>query len=220
MGDMFDSLVKWAEVYGYPVVFFGVLLENLGVPLPGETVVIIAGFLASSAGGHQFHLHWIIPLVFFAALIGSNVGYWFGLRFARPRLMSARRFLFLTPERLKLAEGYFNRYGIWTVVLCRFVTGVRVVAALAAGVAAMPWPKFFLGSALGAALWAPLITLLGFFFGKSWKLVHHYLGLDAWIAIAGILVALAGYYAWAALKRRRNRADKLADGTLQGQRES
>jgi len=53
------------------------------------------------------------------------------------------------------------------------------------------------------------VTLLGFFFGKSWKLVHHYLGLDAWIAIAGILVALGGYYAWVAWRRSKNRAGAL-----------
>ena len=201
MGDLFDSIVNYSELYGYPLVFLGVLLENIGVPLPGETVLIIAGFLASPAGKERFSLFWIIPIAFAAAVIGSNLGYWFGLRWARPRLKKSQRFLFLTPERLKVIEGYFNRYGIWTVVLCRFVTGVRVICALAAGVAAMPWPKFFLGSTLGAAAWAVLISLLGYFFGRSWKLIHHYLGLDAWIAIAGIVAILLIRYAWIAWRR-------------------
>ena len=184
MGDFLDHLIAWAEFYGYPLVFFGVLLENLGLPLPGETVVLVAGFLASPFGGSYFRLVWIIPITFAAAVLGASLGYALGHRWARPRLKRVGHFLFLTPDRLKQVESYFGKYGIWTIIGCRFVTGLRVVCALAAGVAAMPWWRFFLGSTVGAAGWSILIALAGYYFGKSFKLLHQWLDWGAWLALA------------------------------------
>jgi membrane-associated protein len=201
MQDAFEAFVAWYAVYGYPVLFLGVLLENAGVPVPGETAVLVAAFLASPAGGGHFHLAWVILLTFAAAVLGDNAGYWLGRRLARPRLARGQGFFFLTPQRFQSVEKYFTRWGIWTVAVARFIAGLRVVAALAAGTAGMHWPRFFLANAVGALAWAVTISLLGYFFGRSWKALHHGLGWGAWIVIVCVLLGVGVHHLW----RRRSK---------------
>src|SRR6516165_8421797 len=148
-----ETIQHFIRDYGYPVLFIGVLLENAGIPVPGETAVLFAGFLSSPAGGSHFYILWVILLTVAAAVIGDNIGFWLGHRFARPRLRSGGRFLFLTPKTLELAEGYFHRYGVWTIFFARFITGLRVVGALAAGTAGMHWLRFVIANASGALAW-------------------------------------------------------------------
>src|SRR5438132_12422647 len=107
--DVIQEFLKEYAAYGYSVLFFGVL-ENAGFPLPGETAVLVAGFLCSPAGGAHFALHWVIVLALLGAVIGDNIGYWLGHRLARPYLLQGRRFLMLTPRTLGIAESYFARY--------------------------------------------------------------------------------------------------------------
>jgi membrane-associated protein len=202
MQNAFDAFLDWYAAYGYPVLFLGVLLENAGVPVPGETAVLVAAFLASPAGGGRFTLVWVVVLTCAAAVAGDNLGYWLGRRLARPRLASGRRFLFLTPERFRKAEGYFTRYGAWTVFAARFIAGLRVVAAPAAGIAGMHWPRFFLANAAGALAWAVAVSLLGYYFGRSWGLLHHWLNWGVWVVLGGLVVVLAVRHF------RRRRADK------------
>jgi membrane protein DedA with SNARE-associated domain len=174
--------------YGYPFLFLCVMLENAGIPVPGETAVLAAGFLASPAGGEHLRLIGIIPTTFLAAVLGDNLGFWLGRRFARPRLQRRERFLFLTPQALKLAESYFERYGVWTIFFARFITGLRVVGALAAGTAGMAWPHFLAANAAGALAWATTIALVGYFFGHSWHLIHACLGRGGLILLVAVVV--------------------------------
>src|SRR5207244_1362988 len=118
--------------------------------------------------------------------------FWLGHRWARPRLQQGRGFLFLTPKTLHLAEGYFERYGAWTIFFARFIAGLRVVGALAAGTAGMAWPRFLVANAAGALAWAVTMGLLGYFFGHSLHLLHEYLRNGAFIVLgcAAVLVSL------------------------------
>src|SRR5438270_5049818 len=105
MTDWFQFFADYFAAYGYPILFCGVLLENAGIPVPGETAVLVAGFLASPAGGSRFHVGMVILLTVIAAVLGDNLGFWLGHRYARPRLQAGRRFLFLTPKTAELAES-------------------------------------------------------------------------------------------------------------------
>jgi membrane-associated protein len=188
MGDFFEQFADWARHYGYPVLFLGVMLENAGIPVPGETAVLVAGFLASVAGGGSFDIRLVILFTLLAAVLGDNIGFWLGHRFARPYLRSGKRFLFLTPRALEIAEGYFRRFGSWTIFVARFITGIRVVGAIAAGTAGMPWPRFLVANACGAFVWATTIALLGYFFGENWHLLEKWIGRSGLIALACFLV--------------------------------
>jgi len=197
--EFLKHIGEWYQDYGYPVLFFGVMLENAGIPVPGETAVLVAGFLCSDAGKeflgldvskHAFTLPWVIPLTIIAAVLGDNLGYWLGRRFARPRLQLCQRFLFLTPQILEKAEGYFHRYGSWTIFLARFITGLRVVGAMAAGTARMPWRRFFIANVAGATLWATVISLVGFYSGEYFPTVAKWIGRSGLIAL-GVIIAVA-----------------------------
>ncbi len=202
MENAFQTFVEWYAAYGYPVLFVGVLLENAGVPVPGETAVLVAAFLASPAAGSHFHLGWVIGLTCTAAILGDNLGFWLGHRWARPRLRHGGKFLFLTPQRFQSVEGYFARYGIGTIFAARFITGLRVVAALAAGTAGMSWPRFFLANAAGALAWAVAIGLLGYFFGRSWGLLHHWLSWGAWVILGCALLGVGLWHLWVRWRKR------------------
>jgi membrane-associated protein len=201
MENAFQVFAEKYAAYGYPVLFCGVLLENAGLPVPGETAVLVAGFLASPAGGSQFHVAAVILVTVVAAILGDNAGFWLGHRLARPKLQSGRRFLFLTPAALELAEGYFARYGLWTIFFARFITGLRVVGALAAGTAGMPWKRFLVANASGAVAWAVTMTLLGYFFGHSWSLLHRWLGRGGVVLLACVVVLIALPYLLRRLRR-------------------
>jgi membrane-associated protein len=201
MEDAFHAFAEKYAAYGYPVLFCGVLLENAGLPVPGETAVLVAGFLASPAGGSQFQVATVILVTVLAAVLGDNLGFWLGHRLARPKLQSGRRFLFLTPAALELAEGYFARYGLWTIFFARFITGLRVVGALAAGTAGMPWKRFLVANAAGAVAWAVTMTLLGYFFGHSWQLLHRWLGRGGLILLACVVVLIGLPYLLRRLRR-------------------
>lgn len=197
MANFFQWFTTQYAAYGYPVLFGGVLLENAGIPVPGETAVLVAGFLASPAGGGRLHLGWVILLASVAAIVGDNVSFWLGRRFARPRIRRHQGFLWITARTLRPAEEYFRRYGAWTVFFGRFITALRVVAALAAGTSGMEWPRFLVANAAGAVTWAAAMSLLGYWFGRSWQLFHHWLGWGGVaICLGVVLVFVLVYFRW------------------------
>jgi membrane-associated protein len=217
MHDLLQTFIAWYNAYGYPVLFLGVLLENAGLPIPGETAVLIAAFLASPESGGRFNIVLVILLATLAAVLGDNIGYWLGRRVARPFLRRGQGFLFLTPQRLQSAESYFNRYGVWTVLVARFILGLRVVAALAAGVTDMHWPRFFFANAAGALLWATCMSLLGYFFGQHWPVLNKYLGWGAWVLLGAVVVVVTVAQIWSHLPRQQRQQDPAKAGRSSGQ---
>jgi membrane protein DedA with SNARE-associated domain len=209
VGEAFQTFADWYATYGYPALFLGVLLENAGVPVPGETAVLAAGFLASPAGGARFALGLVIALAATAAVLGDNTGFWLGRALARPRLQRGQGFLLLTPRAFRTAEEYFARYGTWTVFVARFITGLRVVAGPAAGAAGMRWPHFLVANAAGAVAWAAAVSLLGYFFGRSWEALRHWLGWGSWVILACVALAAAVVYLRA--RRRQGKEDRRED---------
>jgi membrane protein DedA with SNARE-associated domain len=189
----FQALADWLGQYGYPILFALVFAESAGVPVPGETAVLAAAVLASRPDS-PFKIEWVIGVVIAAAVLGDNLGFWVGHRWARPRLREGKRFFFLTPQALKTVEGYFEHYGSLTVAVSRFIAGLRVVAALAAGVAGMPWPRFLLANLGGAVAWAVTMSLLGYFFGHSLEKLHHLLGRGALVLLGCVALVIGLIY--------------------------
>jgi membrane-associated protein len=204
--ETIQTFLEQHAQHGYLLLMGIVLLENAGIPVPGETAVLVSGFLASPSSPlseeNRFQLGWVIALTTVAAVFGDNLGYWLGRRFARPRLQQQRRFLFLTPKTLKVAEGYFERYGVWTIFFARFITGIRVFGAVAAGTADMHWPRFLIANACGALAWAATMSLLGYFFGQSLPLLHHWLGTGGLILLGCVVALGAGALLWRRWRKR------------------
>ena len=160
-------------VYGYWAVFFGVMLENAGVPVPGETILLIAGYFAATG---EFHVLLVMLIAATGAVIGDNIGFAIGRHYGRSVLIRFGRFIFLTPKRIKHLEDYFENHGNKTILVARFITGLRVFAALFAGASKMPWRVFVVYNIAGAILWSVVITMLGYLFGQSLPLLVKWVG--------------------------------------------
>jgi membrane-associated protein len=176
--------------YGYWAVALALLCENAGLPIPGETTLLLASFLAYSE--KNLHLGWIIVVATLASTFGDNLGYMIGSRGGRPLLDRYQRF-FRVPQRvIERGERLFARYGSVTIFFARFVFGMRVIAGPLAGVLRMPWRAFAIFNLLGAAVWVTVIASAGYLFGRHWALLIH--GLKRFnlgvlvLAVAVILV--------------------------------
>jgi membrane-associated protein len=193
--SIFHTLTDFFARYGYGVVFFGVMLENGGLPLPGETVLLFAGFLAYQG---EIRLVWAIGIAIAGATLGDSLGYTLG-RYGGNAFFdrTVKRFKLLA-RQFENAKALFLRHGHWAVFTGRFITGLRVFAGPLAGLFKMPYPRFLLFNFTGAVLWATAIGCVGFLFGNSWdnlvhvvKDVHRVtLGLVAVLALIGLIAYL------------------------------
>ena len=189
-------MLHWLVRFGYLGVGLGVLLESAGLPVPGETVLLTAAFAAAQGA---LSLPLVIGVAAVAGILGDNLGFVAGRRVGRPWLEAHGRWLLLDADRLARVERFFARFGPAAVALARFVTGVRVVAALVAGVAGMRWRTFFVFNVLGAVAWAVAVGLVGYYFGAEWRTLAGRLGPGGTLALALVpLLALSGWILWQA----------------------
>jgi membrane protein DedA with SNARE-associated domain len=153
------------DTYGYWAVFLLVGAESLGIPVPGETALIVAGTYA----GHTHRLNpWIIFLVASAAaIIGDNIGFWIG---DKGGYRLARRYghlVRLDEHKLKIARYVFDIHGPKVVFFGRFVSILRTYAAFLAGTSRMRWRRFLVANAAGGIVWAGIYTLAAYFAGNA-----------------------------------------------------
>jgi membrane-associated protein len=160
-----DSLRTYLADYGYWAVALTLLLENAGLPVPGETILLLASFVAFSE--RSLHLPTIILVATCAAVIGDNIGYWIGHRSGRRLLERYRHFV--RRSAVERGERLFGRYGPMTIFFARFIAGLRIIAGPLAGVLGMNWPKFAVWNCLGAIVWVSVISSIGYFLGGNWE---------------------------------------------------
>jgi undecaprenyl-diphosphatase len=177
---------------GYPLLAGLILGESAGLPLPGETALIAAGGLA--AAGH-LALPFVILVAAAAAVTGDTLGYLLGRRRGRAFLMRGGFMAAHRRHAIERADWFFERYGTATVFFGRWIPGLRVVAALTAGAARMPWRRFALANATGALAWAATVSTLAMLVGPAGS---------AFLALGGLgLGAVTGAVAWWHQRRRR-----------------
>jgi undecaprenyl-diphosphatase len=190
-----EWLVQLFARYGYAVVFVGVLLENAGLPVPGETV-LLAGAALSRSG--PLWLPWVVVTAILGAILGDNIGFLIGRRGGRALVLRHGPKIGLTESRLVQFDRFFDRHGAKTVFIARFVTGLRVFGALLAGTSGLRWGRFLLYNATGAVAWATTFGAVGYFLAYSWE------SLETWIGRTGLaLLAILAVIAAVALLRRR-----------------
>lgn len=192
------AVVAWLAQYGYFGLALGVFFESAGLPLPGETALLAAAF---AAGHGALSLPLVIAIAAVAAVLGDNLGYVIGRRLGRPWLERHGRRLLITPARLDRVDRFFHRFGGWAVALARFVTGVRVLAAVSAGAARMPWATFFRFNVMGAVIWAAVMGLIGFGAGRGWQRLGSVAGHAALVLLVIVPAALGSAWAFRRLRR-------------------
>ena len=185
------------ETYGLILLFALVAVEGCGIPLPGETALITAAVLAS--GGH-FNIVEVIAVAAVAAIIGDNTGYWIARLGGRPAIAKIPLARDTLPKLLPRGEAFFEKHGSKTVVIARFVAGLRIVAAWLAGLSHMRYRKFFPFNAAGGILWATTFGLAAYYFGeKAVQAVEKY-GLYAVLVI--VVLGVIGFFSYRLLHKR------------------
>ncbi|MEL6221033.1 MAG: DedA family protein [Cyanobacteria bacterium J06626_14] len=158
-----ETLQDIAHHYGYVAVFFGILLENAGIPLPGETITLIGGFLAGSG---ELEYVGVLLTALCGAVIGDNIGYWIGFYGGWSLLSRVGRFFRLSEEQLIGVREQFAQNAAKAVFLGRFVALLRIFAGPLAGTAKMPYLKFLMWNAAGALAWATTMVSLSYVVGQ------------------------------------------------------
>jgi membrane protein DedA with SNARE-associated domain len=163
------SLEPTLNHYGYLAVVGLVLVEDFGVPVPGETVLILG---AVYAGAGRLSISLVALLGFVGALLGDNVGFAIGHFGGRRLVERYGRYVFLTPERLDHATSFFERHGGKIIVVARFIEGLRQANGIIAGTTGMRWSRFLIFNAIGAALWVAVWTSIGYFSGSHINTIY------------------------------------------------
>jgi membrane protein DedA with SNARE-associated domain len=195
-----NDLSSPLDHYGLWAVLALVLIEDFGIPVPGETVLIAAAVFAGSGRMNVF----AVALVgFAAAVLGDNIGYAIG-RFGGRKLVDRwGKYVFLTPERLERAESFFGRHGAKIIVIARFVEGLRQANGIIAGIGKMDWRRFLACNALGAALWVGTWVGVGYLAGRHITAIYNAITKYSLYAAIVAVIAIAIWAASRAHKRRR-----------------
>ncbi len=195
------------EVWGYPILGLLVAAESAGIPLPGETAVIVGGVLASQG---KLQIELVIAVAALAAIVGDNVGYQIGRKGGRWLLEKPGPFSRQRLAVLVMGEPFFERHGPKAVFFGRFILGLRTWASWLAGANHMRWRTFFLWNALGGICWATAVGLIAYYVGQSASNAITTFGIYGLVAVA---LALGGAFV---LHRRHRRHQR----TLQAAAES
>jgi membrane-associated protein len=177
------ALIPIVQAIGYPGLFAVIFLESgvfFGFFLPGASILFTAGLLASKG---IFNVWILIPLVTIAAILGDNAGYWFGAKVGI-RLFLRSNSRFFKHEHLERAKVFYDKHGMRTIILARFVPILRTFVPIIAGVVQMRYRSFLSYNVAGALTWAAGITFLGYYLGEKVPFVSHYFSA----VVLGIIV--------------------------------
>lgn len=201
------TLMTLLHHYGYAAILLLVMVEDFGVPAPGETALVV-GSAAAAAG--QLNIWGVLIAAFLGAVIGDNIGFAIGHFGGRKLVLSVGGRVGITHSRLTYAEGFFRKYGDVVVAGARFVEVLRQLNGIVAGTMEMDWRKFLAFNALGAALWVGVWGAIGYFAGENWRAIGRWLLRFSWLALA--LLALA-VIAWVIYQRSHATPTSAAAGS-------
>jgi membrane protein DedA with SNARE-associated domain len=196
--------------FGYLAVFALIFFECAGVPLPGEMALISAAIFAGTTS--HLHIEYVILAAASAAILGDNLGFWFGRRFGFDFLHRYGPYIHLTAPRLKIGQMLFQRHGGKVVFLGRFTALLRTWAAILAGANQFSPRRFFVWNASGGVSWAMIYGLGGYFFGQSVTLFAGPVSIGLFIAVVVGTVAI-----YILFKRHEQRLIAQAHRSLNGE---
>jgi membrane protein DedA with SNARE-associated domain len=186
-----DTVRHFLLAWGYAAIVVGLVGEDSGLPLPGETVLIFAGYLAYK--GEHFQLLWVILVGIAASTAGDNLGYLFGRKAGRRLIEHWKFLLHIRPRDLADGEKLMRRHGRLAIFVARWIWGFRTMAGPLAGILRMPWKPFTIFNFLGAATWATTIALVGYLFGQFSTIYEFFEKADLALTLAVIVL---GLYWW------------------------
>jgi membrane protein DedA with SNARE-associated domain len=203
-----EQLHHLFQTYGVWTVALIVALESLGLPLPGEAVLILASIYAAT---HDGNIAMVIAAATIGAIVGDNIGYMIGREFGYRIVLKFGSYVGLTEGRIKLGQYLFQKYGGTVVFFGRFFALLRFLAAFLAGVNQLAWPRFLVANALGGLVWASIVGISAYTFGRS---IHNVQGP---IGVIGVIIAAAaGCAIFVYLRRHEAELQARAEASLPG----
>jgi membrane protein DedA with SNARE-associated domain len=215
-----NSLAGPLDHYGLWAVLLFVMIEDFGIPVPGETILIAASVYA---GTGRLNVVAVAVVGFIAAVVGDNIGFAIGHFGGRALALRWGRYVFVTEERLDRAAGFFNRHGSWIITIARFIEGLRQANGVIAGITGLHWLRFLVFNALGAALWVGTWVSLGYLAGSHIDTIYSYITRYSYYGLIAVAVVIAALITRHLLRRRRARrqpAPAPGPGTRKGRESS
>jgi membrane protein DedA with SNARE-associated domain len=203
------ELIHFISTYGYGVVALIVGLESLGLPLPGETILITAAIYAGRS--HNLEIWLVVSAAALGAVLGNTIGFWIGREGGYRLLLRYGPRLHLTEGRIKLGQYLFLRHGGVIIFFSRFVPVLRGFGALLAGANRMRWASFFLFNVAGAIVWATIYGAGAYYLGRTIHLFTRYAAIGAALAVVVLITAVAIY-----VRRHEDRLQSEAERALPG----
>ncbi|MGH2364529.1 MAG: DedA family protein [Chloroflexota bacterium] len=197
------------SAYGYWAVLVLVMVESLGIPVPGETTLILAAVYAGTQ--HQLRIEFVIGAAIVGAVAGDNIGFVLGREGGFRLALRFGHYLRLDDRKLKLGQYLFLKHGAKVVFWGRFVAFLRAWAAFLAGTNRMPWPRFLLANGAGGILWASGYGVLGYVVGSQVGNVTGRLGI-LFGAVAVVVLVAGGLF----LRKNEHRLEDEAVRALPG----
>ena len=204
MPDLTALLQHWR----YPAIFAAVILGNVGLPVPEETVLALGGFLAQRGA---LHLPTVIAVGVLAAVVGDNIGYWLGRHYGRKALERYGRLIWISADRFEKVSAFITRYGVCAVFAARFVPGARFLAGPTAGATGMPPRSFILANTLGALIYVPYAVGLGYAvsYGAG-HVIERFIGRAEPVIVAAIAIMTLAFVVKRLLERTPPHNDSSA----------
>jgi membrane protein DedA with SNARE-associated domain len=199
----------WLESYGYLVVFLLVMIESIGVPVPGETALVGAALYAGST--HKLEIWWIVAVAIAGAVVGDNIGFAIGRFGGAKLLLRYGHKIHLHEARLKIGIWLFRRHGGKVVFWGRFVSILRTWAAFLAGANHMDWRRFLFYNAAGGTVWAALYAVAYYEFGGALRKLST--TIDIVLGVTGTAILLA-FVIWS--KRKEAELQERAEQEIEG----
>ncbi len=193
IGENMQLVLNLVATYGYIVVLLVVMAESAGLPVPGETSLLVAGAFAATG---KLALPGVIIAAALGAIIGDTAGYWVGRTSGLRLLRRYGRLIRFDERKLAQAEAFFARHGEKTVFLGRFVPVGRIFSAVLAGVSQMRYGRFLFWNATGGIVWATLMGTLGYLFGHQLPLIERLVSQFGIGLLIALIVFVALRVAW------------------------
>lgn len=197
--ELAQLLVDLIFDWGYLGIFIMMAIESSFIPFPSEIVLIPAGYLASQG---EMNIGMIMLSALGGSMLGALINYYLALTLGRKILIKYGKYFFISQEALVKMENFFYTHGHISTFTGRLIPGIRQLISIPAGLARMNLMEFSLFTALGAGIWALVLTLLGYFIGENQELINTYLHEITIFVLIGLVIIVGVYYG---IKKKRNK---------------
>jgi membrane protein DedA with SNARE-associated domain len=203
MPDFAHHITALLQLYTYPVLLALVLLESLGIPLPGEIALVTAAAYASHG---RISIYVVIALAAIGASVGGVLGYFIGLKGGLPLVVRYGGYIGIRRAHVEKAHAFFERNGSKTILFGRFIAVLRTWAAIIAGAACMSFTKFVMFNTAGSVAWSIVFGFLGYYFGRDLPLLERYISRFSLASLIIGAIAVVLFILYTRQKTRRKAA--------------